>query len=1087
MRLHFLKCNAPILLLILLVSCGRQFEKEQSTLFELLPANETGINFNNVMQESKEINLMNFAPIYNGGGVAVGDFNNDGLEDLFFTGNMVSSKLYLNKGNFEFEDITEAAGLTTNVWCNGVSVVDINEDGFQDLYIAVSGPNKSKRKNLLYINQGDLTFVEKAEEYGLADDGYSTHSAFFDYDLDGDLDMYLLTYGNNEGTDLKLVNKKIVDGSSLSNDKLFRNDGNGRFTDVTLEAGILVEGYGLGLAINDFNNDLYPDIYVSNDFLFDDIVYINNGDGTFTDRAKDYLKHTSQFGMGVDVQDFNNDLLPDIVQVDMMPEDNYRQKKILGPMAFDFFNLSIKEGYTPQFMRNTLQLNKAETGFAEIGQFAGIHETDWSWAPVFADYDANGQKDLIITNGFRRNVTDFDFRNYVREQLELAKEKGNDPDEVALAIVQKTNDIKLPNYAYAYNGDLTFTKATDTWGLSAPTWSNGMIYADLDHDGDLDLAISNIDDVAHIYKNTLNDTPEKPNYVKVKLEGTEKNPEGIGAKIVIRQSNVQQSHYQSKTRGYLSTLSPIIHFGLGKNTAPVTIEVTWPNGLKESREVETNSTATFDITQAKAGDVPKAIQLTTGNQALEFGLGHIAKENDYVDFYYEPLLPHRLSQQGPAMAVGDVNGDGLDDLFIGGSSNLPNYLFIQNNGRFVTKELALGQPSEDTDALFFDADGDGDLDLYVCSGSNEFNKNSPVYQDRLYLNDGKGNFSLSDNLPSMLTSSSVVRAADFDNDGDLDLFVGGALSPREYPLPGTSYLLRNEKGRFFDVTDSLAPELRNIGMVRDAQWADIDGNGTHDLVLVGEFMPVTIFEQENGEFSNKTSTYGLEKSTGWWNTVWVDDVDGNGYPDILAGNLGLNTKYQVSPNEPLSVYAKDYDRNGMIDAIMSCYINGEQHLLHSKSTLEAQVVSFKKRFLKHEPFAQANFNEIVPENLRSDAYTRHVYTFKHTAFMGNGKGFRSVELPLATQIAPLQKIIKKDSRYYLSGNNYSTEVTVGQYDASRGFEIRYNDNLKQFELVSNSEYRALGDIKNAVLLEIGDRKVVVHGVNNDTLYVRELK
>ncbi|HEY9117667.1 MAG TPA: VCBS repeat-containing protein, partial [Roseivirga sp.] len=481
MKSDFLKCLVMMIALATINACTNTSEQPGDTLFQLLSPNETGIDFNNVMQESKEINLLNFAPIYNGGGVAVGDFNNDGLEDLFFTGNMVSNKLYLNKGAMKFEDITASAGLSTeNIWSNGASVVDINADGYSDIYVAVSGPDQSKRKNLLYINQGNLTFTEEAEKYGLADDGYSTHSAFFDYDLDGDLDMYLLTYGNNEGTDLKMVNKKIVDGSSFSNDKLFRNEGNGTFKDVTLEAGILIEGYGLGLAINDFNNDLYPDIYVSNDFLFDDIVYINNGDGTFTDKAKEYLKHTSQFGMGVDVQDFNNDLLPDIVQVDMMPEDNYRQKKILGPMAFDFFNLSIKEGYTPQFMRNTLQLNQAETGFAEIGQFAGIHETDWSWAPVFADYDANGQKDLIITNGFRRNVTDFDFRNYVREQLELAREKGNDPDEVALAIVKKTNDIKLANYAYAYNGDLTFADKTEAWGLATPTWSNGMIYADLD-------------------------------------------------------------------------------------------------------------------------------------------------------------------------------------------------------------------------------------------------------------------------------------------------------------------------------------------------------------------------------------------------------------------------------------------------------------------------------------------------------------------------------------------------------------------------------------------------------------------------------
>lgn len=1079
-----------VVVLATIHACTNTTEQPRDTLFQLMTLSESGIDFNNVMQESKEINLINFAPIYNGGGVAVGDFNNDGLEDLFFTGNMVSNKLYLNKGGMKFEDITASAGLSTeNIWSNGVSVVDINTDGYSDIYVAVSGPEQSKRKNLLYINQGNLTFTEEAEKYGLADDGYSTHSAFFDYDLDGDLDMYLLTYGNNEGTDLKMVNKKIVDGSSFSNDKLFRNEGNGSFKDVTLEAGILIEGYGLGLAINDFNNDLYPDIYVSNDFLFDDIVYINNGDGTFTDKAKEYLKHTSQFGMGVDVQDFNNDLLPDIVQVDMMPEDNYRQKKILGPMAFDFFNLSIKEGYTPQFMRNTLQLNQAETGFAEIGQFAGIHETDWSWAPVFADYDANGQKDLIITNGFRRNVTDFDFRNYVREQLELAREKGNDPDEVALAIVKKTNDIKLANYAYAYNGDLTFTDKTEAWGLSTPTWSNGMIYADLDNDGDLDLAISNIDDVAHVYQNSLNDNDKKQNYLKVKLKGTNNNPEGIGSKVVITQGEHQQAHYQSKTRGYLSSLSDMIHFGLGQDSTTVEVEVIWPNGQKESKTVSPNSTVEFNIANATQAVDANKIALSSGNLASKYQLDHLAIEDDYVDFYYEPLLPHRFSQNGPALAVGDINGDGMDDLFVGGSSTNPNYMFIQNrNGHFSKKVLSSSKREEDTSALFFDADGDGDLDLYVCSGSNQFVKGSYEYQDRLYINDGRGNFEIDANaLPKMLTSSSIVRAADYDNDGDLDLFIGGTITPREYPLPGTSYILKNEGGQFIDVTESMNAELKSIGMVKDAQWADMNGDGKVDLVLAGEFMPITIMTQNETGFSNETSQFGLDQSSGWWNTVTVEDIDGDGRLDLMAGNLGRNTKYQVSPTEPLSVYAKDYDSNGMIDAIMSCYIEGEQHMLHSKSTLEAQVVAFKKRYLKHEPFAQANFNEIVTEEMRQDAYTRHVQTFQHIAFFNKGKSFEAKTLPMATQIAPLQQVVKVGESYFLSGNDYSTEVTVGQYDASRGFEIRYNPTKADFELVTNSDYKALGYIKKAVEVRVKDQLLLVHGVNNDVLYVREIE
>lgn len=1064
-------------------------QQKEETLFELLPSAETGVDFVNKMEESKEINLLNFAPIYNGAGVGVGDFNNDGLEDLFFTGNMVSNKLYLNKGDFQFEDITEEAGLTTEVWSNGVSVVDINADGFQDLYIAVSGPDSTKRNNLLFINNGDLTFTEKAAEYGLDDNGYSTHSAFFDYDLDGDLDMYLLTYGNNEGTDLTLVNKKIIDGSSLSNDKLYRNEGDGTFTDVTLEAGILVEGYGLGIGINDFNNDLYPDIYISNDFLFDDIVYINNQDGTFTDKAKTYIQHTSQFGMGVDVQDFNNDLLPDIVQVDMMPEDNYRQKKILGPMAFDFFNLSVKEGYTPQFMRNSLQLNQAETGFSEIGQFAGIHETDWSWAPVFADYDADGFKDLIITNGFRRNVTDFDFRNYVREQIEVANEKGNDPDEVALAIVQKTNDIKLANYAYAYQGDLTFTDKTKDWGLFTPTWSNGMVYSDLDADGDLDLAISNIDDEAHLYRNLLNDAESSPSFLKIKLEGTKLNPEGIGSRIRIQQDTLQQSYYQAKSRGYLSSVSPIVHFGLGKKLTPVEVEVIWPNGSSETRQVNPNQTITFNIenaTQQKGLDI---ITPDDNNEAESFGLDFRTEENDYVDFYYEPLLPHRLSQQGPALAKGDVNGDGLEDLFVGGSSTMSNQFFIQQaNGTFKKKVLEQSKNHEDTDALLFDADNDGDLDLYICSGSNEFAEGNDAYLDRFYLNDGQGNFTISlENLPNIYSSSSKVSAADYDQDGDLDLFIGGGLKPNQYPFPGTSYILKNDAGQFTKLADQSVPDLADIGMVRDAAWEDMNGDGQLDLVLVGEFMPVSIFIQEEGSFANATDEYGLENSNGWWRSLFLKDINEDGRIDIIAGNLGLNTKLEVSKNEPIAVYAKDYDRNGMVDAIMSCYINGEKHMLHSKSTLESQVISFKKRFNKHEEFAKANFDQILPPELLQDAYIREAYTFEHTAFLNMGDSFEAKPLPKETQIAPLQNILFHKDRYYLSGNDYSTEVTIGQYDASRGFELYFDKSSNQFKLNKESNYLALGDVKNAVELNTAKGKIIVHGVNNEKLYVKTIE
>ena len=1061
--------------LFLATSCSES-SSGTDTLFRLKSSRETNISFNNEMKEDLTTNLLSFAPIYNGAGVATADFNNDGLEDIFFGGNFVSSKLYINKGNLEFEDITSSAGVETEVWCNGISVVDINEDGFRDIYISVSGLASPNRKNLLFVNNGDMTFTEKASEYGLDFDGYATHSLFFDYDLDGDLDMYLLVYGNNEGTDLKLVNKKILDGSSLSNDKLYRNEGNGTFTDVTLEAGIVVEGYGLGIGVNDLNEDGYPDLYISNDFLFDDIVYINNQDGTFTDRAKEFLGHTSQFGMGVDFQDFNNDLKPDVVQLDMMPEDNYRQKKILGPMNFDFFNLSIKEGYTPQYMHNSLQLNRGASGFSEIAQLSGVNETDWSWSPLFADYDADGLKDLIITNGFRRNVTDWDFRNYINEQLQIARGEGQDPNVRALEIVKNTNDEKLPNYAYKNNGDLSFSKKTEDWGLAAPTWSNGMVYSDLDNDGDLDLVISNIDDEAHIYENTLNEKSDN-GLLAIELKGEKSNPDGIGATIIYNSEEKQQIHYQSVARGYLSSITPKIYFAKKPNM-PSTVKVIWPNGKAQVQKITEQTSITFNQENATIQEDRTNIEKQNSpNSTLDVDI--TLTQNDYVDFYYEPLLPHRLSAEPLALAKGDVNGDGLEDLYVGGSAGFDGYMLVQNKrGAFDKRVLKDATPYEDTDAIFFDADSDGDMDLFVASGSNEFELADERYQDRLYLNNGKGIFSLSNNLPEMLSSSSTVVATDIDNDGDQDLFIGGRGIPKSYPLPGASYLLENINGRFTDVTSTWSDSLANVGMVTDAKWADLDNNGTKELILAGEFMPITVFENVAGTLGEATEKFGLDQHKGWWRKISLHDINQDGLIDILAGNEGLNTKYDVSETEPIEIFAKDFDSNGRLDPIMSCYIEGERHMLHSKSTLETQVINFKRRYVKHEDFAKANFDKILLPGLRMNAYTRSANTFANMFFLNSSTGFEGKELPIIAQVSPIYSINEHEGVYYLSGNDFSTEVVVGQYDAGRGVALKFENNKWH---VVNSDYVIKGEVKNSVVVESLGKKMIIHGVLNEKL------
>ncbi|KAA1246625.1 FG-GAP-like repeat-containing protein [Aquimarina sp. RZ0] len=1070
-----------------------QQEKSNKKIFNKLSAESTGIRFENRLVESDTLNYFTYPYIYMGGGVSAGDINNDGLTDLFFTGNMVDNTLYLNEGGLTFKDVTLDSGLKGDKrWYTGTTMADVNGDGLLDIYCLVAGQS-GKKQNQLFINKGDSTFEEKAKDFGLNDAGNSVDATFFDFDNDGDLDVFVANYPITPFEYNSYHYQRRMDRvTDLETDNLYRND-NGYFTKITEPSGVKLYSLSLSVTASDLNDDGWTDLYVSNDFGTPDCLYINQKDGTFKNEIKHATAHTSFYGMGVDIADFNNDGLLDIVQMDMDAASNRRSKANMASMNPELFANIERVGFQYQYMQNTLQMN---TGFnhkgvpklKDISRLAGISSTDWSWAPLMADFDNDGLKDLFVTNGTRREINSKDYFE------SLSGEKRHKDSLLAKSL--RIPSEPIDNFIFRNNGDLTFSKNNETWGIEDKGFSNGAVYADLDNDGDLELITNNIDQKVSVFENYSSDVN---NHLTLTFKGSSKNLHGIGTKVHIYHKNSHQIQEVSLSRGFQSSVAPKIHFGLGKDQVIDSLIVIWPNQKKQKLvAVAANSILELDFESAQENIQKKDVASTLFESYPDTLALYKHKENIYDDFKNEILLPHKTSQFGPGIAVGDLNGDGMEDFYIGAASKYPGGMFFQKaDGTFEQQKLKIllqDRMHEDIGSLIFDADNDGDKDLYIVSGGNEFGPNSPMLQDRLYINQGNGDFVKSkEGLPVFYESGSRVYAFDYDKDGDQDLFVGGRLVPGNYPYPASSYMLENksESGvvKFVNVTQKIAPAFSKLGLVTAAQWLDFDNDGWHDLAIAGEWMKLKIFKNLDGAtFKEVTRELDLEDTTGWWFSLNADDIDNDGDMDLIAGNLGDNYKYKANGKETFDVFLNDFDGNRTNDIILSYYNEGEQFPVRGRECSSQQMPSIKKKFKNYDEYSKATLLDVYEEKKLEKSIHYKVSSFKSAVFFNQDGKFKRNDLPVRAQIAPTNQILIADldsdgiKDMILGGNLYGSEVETPRADAGHGTFLKGINNNK-FEAFSSKETGLFvdGDVKDMAFITIKGETYILVAKNNDFL------